>query len=77
MMNRTKDIETRSYFIWEHEGRPQGRDWEHWLRAEAEVIAEETALKAIPARTVAKTARRKMPAKRRSKTATRKTAKKS
>jgi len=73
MMNRIKDIETRSYFIWEHEGRPQGRDWEHWLRAEAEVIAEETALKAVPA----KTTRRKAPTKRRAKAKTRKTAKKS
>lgn len=40
MMNRTRDVETRSYFIWEREGRPQGRDWEHWFQAESEISAE-------------------------------------
>ncbi len=29
-------IQTRAYEIWESEGRPQGREREHWLRAEAE-----------------------------------------
>ena len=23
------------YLVWEHEGHPQGRDWEHWFRAES------------------------------------------
>jgi len=27
----------RAYTIWESEGRPHGRDAEHWARAEAEV----------------------------------------
>ncbi len=30
-------IEARAYGLWEHEGRPEGRSLEHWLRAEAEV----------------------------------------
>jgi hypothetical protein len=27
------DIATRAYYIWEQEGRPEGRDQEHWFRA--------------------------------------------
>jgi len=30
------DICKRAYEIWESEGRPHGRDMDHWLRAEAE-----------------------------------------
>jgi hypothetical protein len=26
-----------AYFIWEHAGRPKGKDLEHWLKAEAEI----------------------------------------
>jgi hypothetical protein len=33
-------IQERSYVIWEREGRPHGRDLEHWRRAEMELIAE-------------------------------------
>jgi hypothetical protein len=29
-------IRKRAYEIWEDEGRPEGRDRIHWLRAEAE-----------------------------------------
>lgn len=29
-------IEERAYAIWESEGKPHGREVEHWLRAEAE-----------------------------------------
>jgi hypothetical protein len=32
-------IRTRAYQIWEGEGRPQGRDEAHWLRAESEIRA--------------------------------------
>ncbi|MBI1179283.1 MAG: DUF2934 domain-containing protein [Alphaproteobacteria bacterium] len=35
-------IRERSYFIWEREGRPDGRDWDHWLRAEGELRAEKS-----------------------------------
>lgn len=31
-------IEQRAYEIWENEGGPHGRDVEHWLRAEAEIM---------------------------------------
>ena len=31
------EIQTRAYFLWEMEGRPDGRHFDHWLRAEAEL----------------------------------------
>jgi hypothetical protein len=34
-------IRERSYYIWESEGFPEGKDGEHWLRAKAELEAEE------------------------------------
>jgi Protein of unknown function (DUF2934) len=36
-------IQERSYLIWEREGRPHGRNLEHWLKAEAELSAEREA----------------------------------
>lgn len=33
-------IRQRAYEIWEREGRPEGRDWEHWLTAETEVSSQ-------------------------------------
>jgi hypothetical protein len=38
--DRHGEIAERAYRIWEGEGRPGGRDLDHWLRAEAEVHAE-------------------------------------
>jgi Protein of unknown function (DUF2934) len=35
-------IRERAYHIWEREGRPHGRDFEHWVRAQIELIAETT-----------------------------------
>lgn len=34
------NIEKCAYAIWEHQGKPQGHDIEHWLQAEAEVAAK-------------------------------------
>lgn len=31
-------IRRRAYEIWEREGRPHGRDSEHWLRAREEIL---------------------------------------
>jgi hypothetical protein len=31
----SQDVATCAYLIWEKEGRPHGRDAEHWLQAEA------------------------------------------
>ena len=39
-MNAEQAIRERSYLIWEREGRPEGRNLEHWLLAEAELRAE-------------------------------------
>lgn len=45
-MNESKDsharIATRAYQLWEAEGRPNGRDTEHWKKAEAEIAATST-----------------------------------
>ena len=38
---REHRILERAYAIWEEEGCPEGKDREHWLRAEAEIAAEE------------------------------------
>jgi hypothetical protein len=32
-----EEISRRAFEIWEHDGRPAGRDLEHWLQAEAEL----------------------------------------
>jgi hypothetical protein len=32
-------IRARAYAIWEEEGRPDGKDVEHWLRAESEITS--------------------------------------
>ena len=39
MPDHNSEIAERAYRIWEGEGRPTGRDLDHWLRAEAEVKA--------------------------------------
>ena len=36
---QNKMVQDRAYEIWEREGRPEGRDMEHWLQAEAEISA--------------------------------------
>jgi DUF2934 family protein len=40
MADREVEIAERAYRIWEGEGRPVGRDLDHWLRAESELHAE-------------------------------------
>lgn len=37
---QNKLIAERAYEIWEQEGCPEGRDQEHWLRAEAEITGK-------------------------------------
>ena len=43
MDNYTQHVRLRAYLIWEREGRPEGRDAEHWRQAEQEVAQEEDA----------------------------------
>lgn len=33
----TEEISQRAHMIWIQNGRPEGRDLEHWLQAEAEL----------------------------------------
>ena len=55
-------IELRAYYIWEHEGRPEGRGAEHWALAEAGITSELIAKKAVtPKTTVKKTVTTKKP----------------
>ncbi len=53
------DIALRAYQIWEEEGKPDGKDFEHWLKAEAEVA---TPKKAAPKKSPAKKPAAKKPA---------------
>jgi Protein of unknown function (DUF2934) len=32
-------VRRRAYELWESEGRPAGREYDHWLQAEREVVA--------------------------------------
>jgi len=36
--NAEEEIRRRAYELYEQDGRQDGRDREHWLRAEAEVL---------------------------------------
>lgn len=64
-------IRDRAYVIWEREGRPHGRDQDHWLQAAWELAGEEAKAAALTKKTkpAAKAARkpakaRKAPAKK-------------
>ena len=41
MDDRNERIRKRAHEIWEEEGRPEGREYSHWLRAKAEIQAED------------------------------------
>jgi hypothetical protein len=43
LMNKEDRIRRRAYEIWEREGRPHGRDWDHWVKAAGEIDKEGTA----------------------------------
>lgn len=57
------DIEVRAYHIWEQEGRPQGRQLDHWLRAEQEFSPAQPRRAAQKATSTAKTVARSAPRK--------------
>lgn len=48
-----QEIAKHSYFMWEHEGKPEGKQLEHWFQAKAELEAKvkpaKTAKKSIKA----------------------------
>jgi hypothetical protein len=37
-------IRTRAYELWEGEGRPEGREIDHWLQAAQELVEERSAM---------------------------------
>ena len=41
MQDREQKIRERAYEIWDREGRPLGREIEHWAQAERELAARE------------------------------------
>ena len=43
MDDHDERIRARAHEIWEAEGRPEGREYSHWLRARAEINEEEGA----------------------------------
>jgi hypothetical protein len=44
LLNMTSEtISARAYELWEKEGRPDGRDWAHWLEAERMLTQQRTA----------------------------------
>ncbi|MGO8917630.1 MAG: DUF2934 domain-containing protein [Stellaceae bacterium] len=47
--DRERLIRERAYEIWESEGRPKGRDVEHWRQAAAEIAAAAPAAATPPA----------------------------
>jgi hypothetical protein len=64
MEPREERIRERAYEIWEREGKPHGRDAEHWRQAASEIDAEVAASAgageppaSAPARTVTPTRR--------------------
>lgn len=53
MIENHKQISVRAYEIWEQEGRPEGRDLDHWDRAVLEIgLREESMARAERASTV-------------------------
>ncbi|MCR6500900.1 DUF2934 domain-containing protein [Shinella sp. CPCC 101442] len=41
MDDQSERIRKRAHQIWEEEGRPEGREYSHWLRARADIQAED------------------------------------
>jgi hypothetical protein len=69
--DRNAEIARRAYHIWESKGRPVDRAVDHWLQAEAEVMAEAASSAAAtaakpsrPARPRRKRKQGKVPARR-------------
>jgi hypothetical protein len=37
----SQEIAKHAYLLWEQEGRPDGKDVEYWLKAEAQLLASQ------------------------------------
>ena len=57
--DRNKEIAECAYRLWESEGRPAGKDVDHWLRAERELTALEASRNVSEVPKPAKATRRK------------------
>ena len=44
-----EEVEHRAYEIWEREGRPEGRDIEHWFAAERQLLGADVQVTQTPA----------------------------
>jgi hypothetical protein len=64
MLPTKQQVQLRSYQIWEKEGRPHGRDQEHWFRAERELAATDRPVKRAAARSTTRAATKAAPAKK-------------
>lgn len=72
MSNDDPKVARKAYEIWEAEGRPHGKDQDHWHRASAEVAAEaapkpasrKTAVKPAAAKAATSKTRARAPAKK-------------
>lgn len=47
-------IALKAYYLWEAEGRPEGKEAEHWAQAEAEILGRKAPKKAVANKTAAK-----------------------
>ena len=72
MLPTKHEVQLRSYQIWEREGRPHGRDQEHWFRAERELAVAGRPVKRAAARSATRATAKAAPAKKAS-SATKKT----
>ncbi len=54
MDDHDERIRRRAHEIWEEEGRPEGREYSHWLRARAEINDEEDGDAPAPAERTSK-----------------------
>ena len=48
MDDHDERIRQRAHEIWEEEGRPEGREYSHWLRARTEIHEEDAAVPTFP-----------------------------
>jgi len=64
------EIAAAAYLIWIKEGRPHGRDREHWFQAETQLIADrmQDAIKTAPPQTLAGAITQALPAVRQRRT---------
>lgn len=48
-----QDIAARAYQLWEEEGRPHGKDLDHWTRAMSELSSNDNGIGTVNGATVA------------------------